>query len=197
MQANQRIIIDMVQIGDRVLDLGCGDGGLLEHLQASKQVQGYGLDLDEKNITQCLAKGISVIEHDLNDGLEDFETKAFDAVIMAETLQVMKYPDLLLEQMLRVGRTCVVTLPNFGHYRCRRQLLSSGRMPVSRHLPNAWYETPNIHLCTFLDFEALCRKRQFNILERRIVDTNYQPSLMATIWPNLFGAFGLYRLQKG
>lgn len=196
LRVDQEIIISMVSAGHRVLDLGCGDGELLATLQANKQVEGYGLDLDMDNITQCLAKQVNVIMKDLNEGLEDFEENDFDTVIVANTLQVTQRPDLLLKEILRVGRTCIVTLPNFGHWRCRSYLMFEGRMPVSNHLPHQWYETPNIHLCTFRDFEQLCQELELKIVDRRIVDADYQATLKSKLWPNMFGAFGLYRLEK-
>lgn len=185
----------MVQTGARVLDLGCGDGDLLEHLTKTKRVWGYGFDLDPDNIIKCLSRGVSVIQKNLDDGLGDFATDAFDVLIMANTLQAIHRPDALLKEMLRVGRTCIVTLPNFGHWTCRWQLLCSGQMPVSSNLPHQWYETPNIHLCTFRDFEALCKENNYSILERRVVASNYGTTRLSSSWPNLFAAFGLYRLE--
>lgn len=196
LRVDQEIIADMVQQGDRVLDLGCGDGALLLHLQRTKQIRGYGLDLGVHDITKCLQNGVNVIEQNLDDGLLEFETNAFDTVIMAETLQATRRPDKLLAEMLRIGKTCIVTLPNFGHWRCRLQLLGSGLMPVFGHLPHQWYETPNIHLCTFRDFERLCLRCNFAILERRVVGLDYREDVLSSWLPNLFGAFGLYRLRK-
>lgn len=196
LRADQEIIADMVQQGDRVLDLGCGDGALLMHLQRIKQVRGYGLDLDAQNITKCLQNGVNIIEQNLDSGFFEFETNAFDTLIMAETLQATRRPDKLLAEMLRIGKTCIVTLPNFGHWKCRLQLLGSGIMPVFGHLPYQWYETPNIHLCTFRDFERLCRRCNFVILERRVVGLDYRAGMLSSWLPNLFGAFGLYRLRK-
>lgn len=195
LRPDQEIISDMVPESARVLDLGCGDGGLLSHLMSEKAAHGYGFDLDEKNIEHCLAKGVNAIQRNLNNGLDDLEDSSFDVVIMAETLQVMSRPDLLMKEMLRVGKTCIVTLPNFGHWQCRLQLLSRGLMPISKNLPHQWYETPNIHLCTFQDFQRLCAESDFSILERRVVGSRYRPTLASKLQPNLFGAFGLYRLS--
>ena len=188
-----RIIAKMVDAGARVLDLGCGDGALLQYLQDTKRVRGYGLEIDPKNIRACLDAGVNVIQRNLNDGLEDLARYSFDVLIMAETLQTIRRPDKLLEQMLKVSKKCIVTLPNFGHFSCRLQLLG-GRMPVSKNLPHEWYATPNIHLCTFADFERLCSDNNFQILERRIVDANYQLSRAASLAPRLFGMYGVYQL---
>ncbi len=192
----QQIIASMVQPQDRVLDLGCGDGELLAHLKEVKQIQGYGLDFDVSNIIRCLNRNVNVLMHDLNDNLGNFDDDAFDVVVMANTLQVTQKPDELLVEMLRIGRACIVTLPNFGHWRCRLQLLWGGRMPVSNHLPHEWYRTPNIHLCTFSDFERLCARLNLKIVDRRIVGRGYEGSFGARIWPNMLGAFGLYRLER-
>lgn len=196
LRPDQRIIAEMVEHKARVLDLGCGDGALLQHLHNVKDVSGYGLEIDSDNIRSCLAAGVNVIQRNLNDGIEDLAHNSFDVLIMAETLQAMERPDKLLAQMLKVGHTCIVTLPNFGYWQCRWQLLK-GRMPVSKNLPHAWYSTSNIHLCTFVDFEQLCKDKGFQILERRIVDVNYRPSLMAGLLPRLFGMYGLYHLRGG
>lgn len=194
LRPDQQIISDMVPKDTFVLDLGCGDGAMLSYLISEKAVTGYGFDLDLESIDLCLKKGVNVVQRNLNDGLDDLEDNSFDVVIMAETLQVIKRPDLLLKAMLRVGKTCIVTLPNFGHWSCRLQLLSRGLMPVSENLPHQWYETPNIRLCTFQDFQNLCQACRFTILERRVVGTSYRPTLLSKLHPNLFGAFGLYRL---
>lgn len=196
LRPDQRIIAEMVNHNARVLDLGCGDGTLLQHLQSAKGVSGYGLEIDSDNIRKCLAAGVNVIQRNLNDGIDELAHNSFDVLIMAETLQVMESPDKLLAQMLKVGRSCIVTLPNFGYWKCRWQLLM-GRMPVSKNLPHNWFDTPNIHLCTFVDFEQLCRDNDFQILERRIVDASYQSSLMARLLPRFFGMYGLYHLRRG
>ena len=196
MRADLKIVSDLIADGAHVLDLGCGDGELLAYLCASKRAHGYGLEIDPAQITACLARGVNVIQHDLNEGLARFTDASFDVDVMAETLQVVRRPDLVLTEMLRVGRECVVTFPNFGHWRCRWQLATRGRMPVSSHLPHHWYDTPNIHLCTFVDFERLCGDLHLNIVERFVVDEDYGARRLITRFPNLFGAVAFYRLSR-
>ena len=196
MRADLNIVAELVPQGARVLDLGCGDGELLAHLRTHKQTHGYGLEIDPAQITACLTKGVNVIEHDLNAGLDHFQDDSFDVVVMAETLQVVRRPDIVLKEMLRIGRECVVTFPNFGHWRCRLYLATRGRMPVSNHLPHRWYDTPNIHLCTFYDFERLCRDLQLNIVERFVVNEEYGSRRIINRFPNLFGTVAFYRLSR-
>jgi len=190
------IIADLVHPGARVLDLGCGDGELLAHLQANKQVNGYGLEIDPSNITTCIRKGVNVIEQDLNSGLGNFENDSFDMVVMTETLQSVRRPDELLTELLRIGGECIVTFPNFAYWRCRAYLAFRGMMPVSKHLPHSWYDTPNIHLCTFRDFEQLCHDKQINIIERFVVDADHASRPLINRFPNFFGAFAFYRLGR-
>ncbi|MFM7119197.1 MAG: methionine biosynthesis protein MetW [Gammaproteobacteria bacterium] len=196
MRADLRIISELIAPGARVLDLGCGTGDLLAWLQANKSVNGYGLEIDAANITTCMGKGVSVLEQDLDAGLDHFADDAFDMVVMTETLQAVRAPDHLLREMLRIGRECIVTFPNFGHWRSRAQILLRGRMPVARHLPHAWYNTPNIHLCTFDDFERLCRDLQLRIIERFVVDDGHENSAMINRFPNVFGTYAFYRLGR-
>ncbi|MDP6375091.1 MAG: methionine biosynthesis protein MetW [Pseudomonadales bacterium] len=196
MRPDLEIITDLVNPGARVLDLGCGTGDLLAHLAQNKQINGYGLDVDRDNITTCLAKGVNVVEQNLDEGLANFEDASFDMVVMAETLQSVRHPDLMLDEMLRIGEECIVTFPNFGHWRCRAQLLMRGRMPVARHLPHTWFETPNIHLCTFRDFENLVRDKRLEIIQRFVVNAHYHPRPLLNQFPNLFGTVAIYRLGK-
>ena len=191
-----QIIADLVNDNARVLDLGCGEGDLLAHLQRHKNVNGYGLDVDPNNICTCLGKGVNVIEQDLDQGLDNFESDSFDMVVMTETLQSVRRPDRLLTDMLRVAEECIVTFPNFGHWRCRTQLLFSGRMPVAKHIPHSWFDTPNIHLCTFADFEALCGRLNLRIVQRRVVDHSHAELPWSTLFPNLLGPVAFYRLGR-
>ena len=196
MRRDLTIIADLVRTGARVLDLGCGDGELLEFLQREKRVNGYGLEIDAAKITTCIQRGVNVIEQDLDRGLHGFASLSFDLVVMTETLQAVREPSTLIDEMLRIGTECIVTFPNFAHWRCRMYLASKGRMPVARHLPNHWYNTPNIHLCTFADFEELCREKDLEIIDRFVVDSNYQSAALMDRMPNLFGAIAVYRLGR-
>src|SRR5574344_2048066 len=166
MRADLALIEQWIPKGSRVLDLGCGDGELLASLMKHKQVTGYGLEIAADNIAACIDKGVNVIEQDLDQGLSNFDSDSFDVVVMSQALQVVHYPDKILQEMLRVGKTCIITFPNFGHWRCRWYLAHKGRMPVSDFLPYTWYNTPNIHFCNFADFEALCRDMQMTVLDR-------------------------------
>jgi methionine biosynthesis protein MetW len=179
----------------RILDLGCGDGTLLKYLIDTKQVQGYGLEIDPDQINICIDKGLNVIEQNLDRGLGNFTDKSFDTVLMTQALQTLHFPHLVLDEMLRVGKECIVTFPNFGHWKARFHLFTRGRMPVSDLLPYEWYNTPNIHFCTFKDFEVLCRERQIKVIHRQVVNEASQ-SLFKDIMPNLFGETAIYHLSK-
>ncbi|WP_019519468.1 methionine biosynthesis protein MetW [Faucicola boevrei] len=149
----------------KVLDLGCGDGSLLSHLQDNLNVFGYGIELDQSKINECIARGVNVIEQDLNDGLSRFHDGSFDVVVMARALQAVKNPKDLLNDMLRVAKIGIVTFPNFAYWQNRVYLGIKGIMPMSETIPHMWYDTPNIHLCTFKDFEKLCHDNNITILE--------------------------------
>ena len=181
---------------DRVLDLGCGDGALLRYLQEEKSIVGYGIEISHKGICACIQSGVNVIQHDLNDGLDRFATDSFDVVIMAQTLQAMKNPHLLIKEILRVGKHCIVTFPNFAHWKHRLQLLVSGCMPVTKLLPYEWYDTPNIHLCTFADFEALCAESGICVEAKYILNESYDIDRPIQFMENFFGLYGLYVLKK-
>jgi methionine biosynthesis protein MetW len=194
MRADLELIQDWIAPGSRVLDLGCGSGELLASLRDHKQVSGYGLEIDPDNIARCIELGVNVIEQDLDKGLSNFASASFDVVVMTQALQAVHYPDLLLKEMLRVGRECIITLPNFGHWRCRWYLATKGRMPVSEFMPYTWYNTPNIHFCTFEDFENLCRALNIEVRERLAVDHDHRHGWASRLWPNLLGEIGIYRM---
>ncbi|CAN0496822.1 unnamed protein product, partial [Phaeothamnion confervicola] len=173
LRAEQALIADWITEGSRVLDLGCGDGQLLAALALHKGVTGYGIEIDPDNIVSCIERGVNVIHSDLDAGLSEFDPGSFDFVIMTQTLQATRFPHELIDEMLRIGRESIVTFPNMGHWKCRAQFLL-GRMPVTRHLPNTWYDTPNIHMCTLSDFEDLCAEKHLQILERAAVDSQHR-----------------------
>lgn len=196
LRSDLAIIQDWIEPNSQVLDLGCGEGNLLEHLTEHKQCQGYGLEINEDSIVACVQKGINVIEHDLNNGLSHFKNGSVDTVVMTQALQAVSRPDVLLDDMLRVGKEAIITFPNFGYWRTRLYLLSKGKMPMSKTLPYNWYDTPNIHMCTFRDFEKLCRVKDLKILDRTVVDSNHQEHLPIKLWPNLLGEIAIYRVSK-
>lgn len=179
----------------RILDLGCGDGTLLKFLIDTKQVQGYGLEIDSAQINICIDKGLNVIEQNLDRGLGNFADKSFDTVLMTQALQTLHFPHLVLDEMLRVGKECIVTFPNFGHWKARFYLATRGRMPVSDLLPYEWYDTPNIHFCTFDDFEVLCHERNIKVIHRQVVNEQSGQTLK-DFMPNLFGETAIYHLSK-
>jgi methionine biosynthesis protein MetW len=174
-----------------VLDLGCGDGELLAGLAATRGVRGYGVEIDPQSVLAAVGHGVSVIQMDLESGLSIFEDDAFDFVILSQTLQAMRRSDLILKEMLRVGREGIVTFPNFGYWRHRLAILG-GRMPVSESLPYQWYDTPNIHLCTVKDFEALCLQVGAEILDERVL---HEGRIVETL-PNLLGSLGVFRFRR-
>jgi methionine biosynthesis protein MetW len=182
--------------GSRVLDLGCGDGVFLEFLRDQRQVRGTGLEIDQDYITSAIARGLNVIEQNMDEGLGNFPDQSFDTVVLALALQAVNYPDRVLEEMLRIGREGIVTFPNFGHWRCRLMLGIRGRMPVSSFMPYTWYDTPNIHFCTVKDFEDLCRSKGIRILARDVVGNTQRQPLLSNKWPNLFATTAIYHITR-
>ncbi len=184
-------IADWVRPGSRVLDLGCGDGTLLRYLWRERNASGYGVEIDQAGVLACVRNGVNVIQSDLESGLSDFENRAFDYVILSQTLQAVRHSERIVREMLRVGREGIVTFPNFGYWKNRLQV-ALGKMPVSDNLPFQWYDTPNIHLCTITDFEDFCRAQEMRILERKVITNGRAVSVL----PNLLGALAVYRFQR-
>ena len=187
---------DWISEDSKVLDLGCGDGSLLDDLKKEKSVSGLGIEIDAGKIKSCLEKGISVIEQDIDNGLENFGNQTFDFVVMSQSIQALKRPELALEEIVRVGKECIVSIPNFANIKCRLQLFFKGQMPVSKALPHDWFSTPNLHLCSLEDFEELCKKCKISIIERKLSKTNGEESFLMKLFPNLFSEVALYKLIK-
>ena len=184
-RSDYAIIGDIVEPGTRVLDLGCGEGELLEWLAAHKQVEGRGVEIASAKVQRAIARGVSVYQGDIDEGLADYPTHAFDYVILSQTLQETRHPRQVLREMLRVGRRVIVAFPNFGHWKVRLSMLFSGRAPRTTLFPYEWYESPNIHFLTVHDFENLARtehlivERQYFVAGRHRV--SFLPNLLAEV----------------
>lgn len=191
------LIAEMVEPGARVLDVGCGDGELLQLLAEQRGVDGRGVELQRDKVNQCVARGLSVIQGDADRDLDNYPDQAFDYAILSLTIQATRQPKIVLENLLRIGRHAIVSFPNFGHWRVRAGLLTRGRMPVTENLPDQWYLTPNAHLCTIRDFADLCgrvdatveRAVAFNDNERRL------PIKWSLSMQNLFGEKAVFLLR--
>jgi methionine biosynthesis protein MetW len=184
---------DIITDNASVLDLGCGSGSFLRLLRASKQIRGVGLEMNQDKIIECIANGVNVIQSDLNTGLH-FSDDSFDFVVLSRTLQAVGRPDLLLSEMLRVGRKGVISFINIGYYRARLQMIFRGRMPETKILPSLWYNTDNIHLCTMNDFRALCKELNVKITEE--IPLGHKPAWMMKMRPNLFAPICLFVVER-
>jgi len=190
-------IAEMIPYGARILDVGCGDGALLEHLTASKNVDGRGLELSQQNVNACVARGLAVVQGDADTDLGEYPSAAFDVAILSQTIQATRAPRDVLGHLLRIGRRTVISLPNFGHWRLRLALLASGRMPRTQALGYAWYDTPNIHLCTISDFVTLATDAGASIERALALDERgLTRAMRADAWgPNLFAEGAIFLLR--
>lgn len=170
-----QLIASMVEAGSRVLDVGCGDGALLQHLWKTREVDGRGIELSQAGVNACVRNGLSVIQGDADTDLKDYPSDAFDYVILSQTLQATYNPRTVLDHMARIGRRSIVSFPNFGYWRVRLSLAWSGRMPVTENLPHQWYDTPNIHFCTIRDFVTLAREMNLHVERGLALDGNGRP----------------------
>lgn len=192
------LIAEMVEPGARVLDIGCGDGELLQLLAERRGVDGRGVELQRDKVNQCVARGLSVIQGDADRDLDNYPNQAFDYAILSLTIQATRQPKTVLENLLRIGRRAIVSFPNFGHWRVRATLLIGGRMPVTDNLPDLWYLTPNAHLCTIRDFADLCERVDATV-ERAVAFNDYErrlPIKWSLSMQNLFGEKAVFLLHN-
>jgi len=191
-------IAELVAPGSRVLDIGCGDGQLLTLLETTRGVDGRGIEISQQGVNECVAHGLSVVQGDADRDLVDYPDNAFDTVILSQTLQATYRPRVVLEEMLRIGRKAIVSFPNFGHWRVRALLGLTGRMPVTRKLPDPWYETANIHFCTIRDFVNLCRTIDAKVENAMVLDrSGRRIPFKAPLWFwNLYGQQAVFVLRR-
>ncbi|QOY91963.1 methionine biosynthesis protein MetW [Paludibaculum fermentans] len=187
-RTDYRLISELIPNGAKVLDLGCGDGALLEWLKVHKQVEARGVELKRELVQRAIARGVTVYQGNLEESLKDYPDKAFDYVILSQTLQETLQPLMVLQEMLRIGKHAIVAFPNFGHWRVRLSHLFSGRAPKTHLFPFDWYDSPNVHFLTVIDFEDLIRKQGWHV-ERRYFAAGHWAGEMA---PNLFAEIAVY-----
>ena len=163
MKQEFKIISDLIKKNTRVLDVGCGDGILMEYLKYNKEIDIRGIEISKDNVQKCLSKGLTVIEGDAEKDLLQFPDGSFDFVILSQTLQAFLNPEIVIKELLRVGKKAIVTIPNFGFWKVRLHLLIKGTMPITKNLPDEWYNTPNLHMCTIKDFYNFCENRKIKL----------------------------------
>jgi len=193
-----KVVADLVAPGSRVLDVGCGDGALLELLARDRGVDGRGIELSQQGVNECVARGLAVIQGDADTDLVDYPADSFDYVVLSQTLQATREPHRVLTHLLRIGRRAIVSFPNFGHWRVRMSLLTGGRMPVTSQLPQTWYETPNIHFCTIRDFVDLTDALDATVERAVALRRNGEAIPFNMPWGfwNLFGEQAVFLLRR-
>ena len=193
-----QIITQLINKQSRVLDVGCGDGGLMQYLKENKNVDIRGLEISKNNVRKCISKGLTTIEGDAEKDLIQFPNKSFDYVILSQTLQAFLNPQLVINELLRVGKQAIVTIPNFGYWKIRLHLLLKGTMPVTKTLPNEWYDTPNLHMCTIKDFVEFCKKNEFKLNKSLALNDNKFSNIKVSNLniKNLTSDLGIFVLEK-
>jgi len=199
MRFDLQIIASWIEPGSRVIDLGCGRGELLKYLINHTNVIGNGIEHDESKVALCIEKGLSVLQGDINEEVLDYPDNSFDYVILSQTLQQVYEPDTMIRSMLRIGKKGIVSFPNFSHWRCRLQLLSSGYAPVTRQLPYEWYNTPNIRVITIKDFRKFIHEVGFNILKEVAINTQSEDRYgkAITVFRNLRATYSIFLIGNG
>jgi methionine biosynthesis protein MetW len=198
MKPEFKIISDLIETNMRVLDVGCGDGTLMEFLKNNKKIDIRGIEISKNNVQQCIGKGLTVIEGDAEKDLSQFPDGSFDFVILSQTLQAFLNPEKVISELLRVGKKAIVTIPNFGYWKVRLHLLIKGTMPVTRTLPDEWYNTPNLHMCTIKDFFNFCENRKIN-LYKSIALHNLKSSKITNAnlaLKNLTSVLGIFLIER-
>ena len=198
MKQEFKIIAELIETNTRVLDVGCGDGTLMEFLKNNKKIDIRGIEISKNNVQQCIRKGLTVIEGDAEKDLSQFPDSSFDFVILSQTLQAFLNPEKVISELLRVGKKAIVTIPNFGYWKVRLHLLVKGTMPITRTLPDEWYNTPNLHMCTIQDFFNFCKKREIN-LYNSIALHNLKSSKITNVnltLKNLTAVLGIFLIEK-
>ena len=198
MKKEFQIISELVKNNSRVLDVGCGDGILMKYLKDNKNVDGRGLEISKEKVQMCIAEGLSVIEGNAEDDLKQFPDLSFEYAILGQTLQAFYKPEKVSDDLLRVSKKAIITIPNFGYWKIRIHLLLKGTMPVNKHLPNEWYNTPNLHMCTIKDFVNFCNKKNINLfrsiaLHEKTVSEINNKNLNVK---NLFSELGIFLVEK-
>jgi len=191
------VILELILAGTKVLDLGCGDGSLLVKLVRQKAVTGRGIEISEEGVRSCIAKGLTVMQGDIDKGLRDYPNGSFDYVVLNQTLQAVKFPDVVLSEILRVGKKGIVGFPNFAYWKMRFYLFTRGRMPKTEFLPFEWYDTPNIHFCSIVDFREYCAKNGVRIEKTVYLSTDRGGRVLRGVRPNLFAENAVYLLSAG
>jgi len=198
MKSEYKIIADIIEKNSRVLDVGCDDGTLMEFLKMNKNVNIRGIEISKEKVQTCIAKGLTVIEGNAEFDLKQFPNKSFDYVVLGQTLQAFVNPEIVIKELLRVGKKAIVTIPNFGHWKVRFNLLIKGTMPVTKSLSNDWYNTPNIHMCTIKDFVKFSKIINFKIFKSlALVNKNVSDINNSNLfYKNWFAELGIFLIEK-